>query len=1198
MPPSMLANQLRQIGNMLNRWSAELRMTFWISTILLSLWVFAWLDFALRFSQTGRFTAWAVLISLGVVALVRFMKELSRPRTPEAVAVSVEQSFPQLDNHLINLLQFSASVGNDPFKAAYIKMAVPHWNGLDFKAMKDRRRHRRVQILLISAVLLMLAPLPVIGNSWTVALWRIVNPFSKVSPVTLTQVLTVTPGNTTILQGGSVTLACQVKGRRGHEVWLDVKPADSALRTYSLGMIRGAGVEGFSNTVHKVTTAMEYRFRAGDAFTPDWYTIELRPPLAVNSMALEVVPPAYTAIPPARYDAQSTAITVPAGSVLNLVVICNAALTSLSVSNGAAAMAMAPRGDARTWAGSMTVTNGAGLVLEAQAAGRDSVAASLNFEVIPDKVPVIEVISPRQPITLMPGSSPKIDFRVSDDFGLDDIVIQRVPDQESKDVPPEILKTYKWVTGKNMDFTTLWTGEARQARQTGNLVFRIVARDKRPGGANVATSAPITFVRDSMDKAAKKREELEQATLRDLNRVIALQRANIEQTKKNRAAPGAANAEAWTAAAGVQKEIRTVTKELLEKGGGRCLGNLVEAVKKLYAHEMGDVIPLLEGIATAKTASDQAKQAGKALSMEEKILRFLTFGELAVAQSKIEARNTALVGMLSGIIRGEEKVMRATSLSATQSVALAETLVRDQDSLGSDMVAFIAACGTEGESSLKEDKDYAAFLTSVVTFCKGKNIRGDMVLAAEQLEKKNAAAALVKEHDAHRNLIAALKMFDEMRAKNEKEKTEEMIEALQSANKKIEKLKALEKKLVEAMEAVKEFKGKDTKKLDAMEEDFKEIQKNIEEALMQVPKDLDIFTEQNPANDLVEDIMSTFEEVTQAPGSENADPNGVKELAVAKREGMLEGMEKAAGNLDALETWLKKAPDALKINTEPFDKEEMPPGGIAAGPLRAKVEEITSDLLNESKDLQSKDQDGAINSATPDMQPDGPCTEGDVANFSAKGQSGNETPDHKEQDGRSNVGRQGMASGENASGSGKIGKGDDNIEARRTQDPTSSGQVNLEGEAKTKATGGGKLGTGKADGFGQGGGKDRMDSKEAGSREAMAAMMSKVADATYAEASMKGVRTASFKSAAHHIRQLNDAIAKGAPIDQVAELKRKALGDLKKAKTELSQDNAGDLGDSAGKVSINDVVDAGPEEAPPKYRDMVSDYFKKLGESL
>ena len=93
----------------------------------------------------------------------------------------------------------------------------------------------------------------------------------------------------------------------------------------------------------------------------------------------------------------------------------------------------------------------------------------------------------------------------------------------------------------------------------------------------------------------------------------------------------------------------------------------------------------------------------------------------------------------------------------------------------------------------------------------------------------------------------------------------------------------------------------------------------------------------------------------------------------------------------------------------------------------------------------------------------------------SQGKSGNQTPDHKEQDGRSNVGRQGMSTGETAAGSGTIGKGDENIEARRTEDPTQSGKVDLAGEADTKATGGGKLGSGKADAMGMGGGASRMD---------------------------------------------------------------------------------------------------------------------------
>lgn len=1194
MPPSMLISQLQQIGKMLNRWKAEIRLTVWVSAILFCLWAFAVVDVNIQYERTGRVVAWCILMILSGVALQRLARALSRVQTPEAVAVRVEQTFPELDNHLINFLQFSGAPGSDPFKAAYVKMDVPHWGGLDFLAMKDRRTHRRVQIALGIAILFMLIPLPFVGRAWPVAVWRIANPFSNVAPVSLTHILRVTPGTTSVLQGGNVVLACQVEGKRGHAVWLDVKPADSALRTYSLGSLKGADVETFSNTLYKVTTAARYRFRAGDAFSPDWYEISLRPPLAFTGIELEVTPPAYTTLPKKIYDAHAAAIDVPLGSVVKFKITCNAPLASLSVSG----QGLARNGGAALWEGAMTVTNGATFVLVGTGGGGDKVESSLNYNLLPDRPPSIEIIAPKQAVSLMPGNAPNIDFSVSDDFGLDEITVQKLSDPADTNAAVEILKTYKWVTGRAREFTTLWKGAVRRPSEKGVLLLRLVAKDNCAGNPHTTVSPVITFNMDSVDQAAKKRSELEQQTLRDLNRIIELQREDIARTKQYQGVLASTPAEQWAAVGVTQAEIRVITKELLEKGGGKCLGNLLIPVKKLYADEMADVITVLNGIPAVKEDPVKAKEVAKALSLEEKIFRQLTFAELAVAQAKIDVRNSALIGMLDGLIANEARIIKATTLCITQKVAVAESLTTDQDTLGSDVAAFMKACSTEAESIKGDDKDFAAFLDSIAASCQEKNVRGDMLLAAERLEKNTPADALTFEQSARDKLMALRARFEEMMAKADKEKNEQMIEALQNANKKIEKLKELEKKLLEAMEAVRESKDKDTKKTDKMEEDFEEIKKNIEEAILQVPKDLDIFAELNVGNDMVEDIFSTFEEVTQQEGSEKAAGGPVKEMAVAKREYMLDGMEKVAKRLDDLESWLKSAPDGVKITTEAFDKEEMP-NGVALAPLQTKMEDIIGDLLKEDKEKQDQDADGAINSATPDMLVSGPITEGDVTCFSAKGRSGNETPDHKEQDGRSNVGRQGMANGETAAGSGTIGKGDDNIEARRTQDPTQSGQVNVDGEdIKTKATGGGKLGTGKGDKYGMGGGKDRMDSQEAGSMEAMSALMAKQADQTYAQASMKGMRTDSIKQAAHHIRQLQDAIARGAPIDQVAELKRKAVADLKKAKTELGKDNAGELDGRVSAVTVNDIVEAGSEEAPPKYRDLVSEYYKKLSESL
>ncbi len=322
------------------------------------------------------------------------------------------------------------------------------------------------------------------------------------------------------------------------------------------------------------------------------------------------------------------------------------------------------------------------------------------------------------------------------------------------------------------------------------------------------------------------------------------------------------------------------------------------------------------------------------------------------------------------------------------------------------------------------------------------------------------------------------------------------------------------------------------------------------------------------------------------------------EKAVIKREYLLEAMEKATELLDDFEMWLGKDADTKKITVEAADKEEMPEG-VALTPLQTSMEDIIGDLQKVADEkLDKAADDGAINAATPDMEMGGEITEGDTTTFSAKGKSGNETPDHKEQDGRSNVGRQGMANGESAAASGTIGKGDDDIEARRTQDPTQSGKVTADGEADTKATGGGKLGSGKGDDWGQSGGTDRMDSGEAGTMAKSLENMAKKADQAYAQASLKGLRTDSLETAAHHIRQATDAISKGVPISQVAELRRKAIGALKKAKTELGEGSAASLDGQNFISSLKDVIEADQEISPEKYRKLNADYYKMLNEVM
>jgi hypothetical protein len=1197
MAPEIFISRLREIGRMLNRWSAEVWMLFGAAVILTVLWGLALSDIALGYHRAGRMVAWGLPVLLLAALLSRIVRVASRAHTPESVAVCVERAFPQLDNHLINFLQFAAAGSGDPFKTAYVKMGVPLWNGLDFRAMKDRRLHRRAQLALGAAVLLFLIPWPLIGNAWPVAVWRIVNPFSGIAPVSMTRLLEVSPGNTSVVQGRNMVLSCRVQGKKGHAVQLDLKPADGGSKTVSLGALRGGEVEGFSHTLSKVTTDMKYRFRAGDAYVDGWYELIVRPPLAFASVELEVTPPAYTGLRPRRYDAQAASMEFPVGSTVAVKARVNTPATGLSLAVGGEPAALRDRDGGLEWQGTVVVTHGAAFVLTATAAEGERAEATLGFTLSPDRPPSLEIKYPRQPVVLAPGAAPTIEFAANDDFGLDEITIERLPEPSAPKGTTNVVKSFKWIVTRNKEYSALWKGDVPKTLEKATLLFRVVARDNRLPDRNETVSAVLSFSTGELEAASRKQAEGERRAIADLNRVIDMQRENVDRTRQYQGQLATTQSDLWAAVAERQQAIRDEVKVLLEKEGGKYLGALLGAVRKLFAGEMTEVIPLLRAIPGAKEDAGRTQFVSRALALEEKILRQLTFAGKAAEQARIDSRNSALTGLLDGMIVRQDKLIKGALRCVSQDVAVAEAQVDEQDALGSDVSAFMKACEAEAAAMQGDDPDFAAFLRGIAAYCGEQKLREDMLKAAEFMEKQELREALRTQRSAYDKLLTARRKFDELKALAEKEQNETLIEALEGAREKLEKLKALEKKLIEEMDLVEAQRDKSGKQTDRMEEDFKELQENLKDALLQIPRDLDIFAHLNVGNDLVEDVYSVFEEVTQQEPAGPGKSGPVKEIAQIKREQLLDGMDRVKKRLDDFESWLKNVADGKKQLAEAFDKEEMPEG-VALTPLQTEMDDIIGDLMKEDEKQQQEDQDGAINSAVPDLEMGGAIAEGNLTAFSAKGRSGNERPDHKEQDGRSNVGRQGMANGETAAGSGTIGKGDDNIEARRTQDPTQAGQVKADGEASTKATGGGKLGSGKGDGYGQGQGITRMDSSEAGSLEGLMAAMAKRADSAYAQASLKGLRADSLKTAAHHIRQANDAIAKGAPIAQVQELKRKAIMDLRKAKTELGQGAVSSL-DAAGTGElIHDVVESSPDEAPPRYRGLVSEYYKKLSESL
>ncbi len=1188
------AAKLEQIGRNLNQWRAELKLSLGLAAIGGWIWALGLLDVWLRMERPARLATWCILLVIvgGTVWLVR--AALRSRFTLESVAATLEKAFPQLDNRLINYLQLSRNPEADPFKEAYVKNGVPAFLKLDLQQMRDRPRHRRNWFAAATAAVLLLIPLFIFGQAWSVALWRTVNPFTNIAPPSLTKILNVTPGATAVIQGEPLLLACSVKGFEGHEVRVEIEPSDTVKSVYSLGSIRGGEVQDFSYKTPKVTTGLRYRFKAGDAQDSPWFSVSTRPLPAFTNVSVAIIPPDYMRLPKRSLDAREGRLAIPTGSSVRLTATANMPLKDVqtALASSEPHQFSIVDNNPNVWTASVVVSTGTAFTLRGRDADGIAFEESIPFTLDPDKSAGIEIVSPGSRATLPSGERPQIDFRVADDFGITEVFVEEVkPDATLEDKGTELKR---WKVGAMREFRQVWRSE-NPAPQGADVAFRIVAIDNKPDNPNQSVSANIVFNAPPAVEAAKQREALDREARNNIESVIALQKQNLADTTRYKGAVKATAESKWKSTADVQSRIRTTVHDLLSNPL-KPLGSLTTAMQKLYVNEMVLAVDSLQSI---PAADDKKKEvlASEAVALQTTILKHLVSAVSAVDESKLERSVTGLSALLEALLRNQGNALKQTAALVEAKAKVPKQLVDAQDQIGTEMTAFLAACKQEAAQSAQTDAALSGTIERMTAKANELKIRGDMVIAAERLDQNQSADALPIQERILTGLKGLQAMLDQIKMQEEAEKRELLMDAVKQAKEKLNKIEALNEKMNEAMEQVKGQKNKDDQKSDEMTEDFAAMKENIKQALLEVPNDLHIFTELNVANDLVEDVFSVFQEIEQKEDSENDGADKVKESGAAKDEKMLAAMGEAQKRLDAMEMWLAEKPDEKKITAEAFDKAEMPESGVALGELAAAAQDLLGDLLKEDQKMAEKADDSATNQAMSDTPAGAEVAEGEIASFAAQGKSGNQAPDHKEQDGRSNVGRQGMAVGETAAGSGTIGEGDKNIEARRTEEPMQSGKVDLAGEADTKATGGGKLGTGKADAMGMGGGAERVDSMEAGSDAGMAALMARQADALYAKASMKNVRVDSLKTASHELRQAADAIAKG-NIEQMREHRKLAISSLSRATANLSAAPSGAMEAKGTTGALDSVIESGPDHAPPKYRSKVAEYYKALNGAL
>lgn len=1193
MPPGGIQQQLRNIGRRLRLWDAQTQGAVWAAALMAALCGFGLLDVWVRLGRTGRVAVWAALVSLALFGARRMWAAWSRRHSVEGVAVIVERAFPNLDNHLINYLQFAGDPSPDVFKKAYVGQGVPGWSDVRPGALRDRRFQGRALGAMAGAALLLAAPLAVRPAVWTVALARVLNPFSNAQPVCLTRIVGVEPGNATVPQGDSLLLRCRVQGAAGHRVELILDPADDRPATYALGALTGNGVEEFAYRIARATTGMRYRFAAGDDPSRAWYTVNVRMPPALTEARCTVQPPPHMNLRAREFDALTEPLEIPQGSRVAFALRGNSRMLGGSLAApGQPLLPLFPDAHDGLLKGSATLEQGSELRLSVSNAYGETLETAFAYRLLPDRAPTIRILSPGRSATLPAGAAPAIRFRVEDDFGLASVAVERLAADGDTAVPGRTLRV--WDADGAREWETVWEDPApRTAGETA--AYRVVAVDNYPLGAQTSVSDRVVFQPAGAAEQAEQTAAREQQHRTTLNRVIEMQRDNIAATERlERTLPEPETAP-WTGVIERQSEIRALTGVLL-RDPSRPLGAAFASASRLYVSEMQEAVVELRRVPSAQGA-DRTRAVRRGLALQNIILNRLTGTETAVERTARQRRVSHLAAALERLVKGESGIIADTRAALQAGAAVGAATVDAQDRLASDVTDFVVACRSESAAMANTDRGSSELFARVADLCESRQVKEDMLRAAERLETRRLNEGLQIATGVLQVLRELQEMFERWQTAEAEERLEEIVETLHDARDRLQRIRELQSRAVEAMRLTETEQDQSGEDRDLLEEEIGELQRNLREAMLQVPRDMHIYPELTVANEMVDDVYSIFEEVAQREGSEYWTAKDAVEIGWLKPDELIEAMKRAEGRIDDMEMWLSEEPDTEAHNQEAYDREEMPK--MSLGALSAAAEDLIGDLLKETQELADAAQDSATNVGQPDVPPGWEVAEGPLESFGAQGKSGNQAPDHKEQSGRSNVGRQGQSIGETAAASGTIGEGDDQIEQRITKDPLQSGQIQVDGEADEAATGGGKLGSGSADDVGMtGAGHDRrMDSTAEGMLEGLEALMARAA-ALHVKASLRGVQTQSLQEAAHHMRQAGDAIAAGLPISRIRELYQASAAALRRARTDLDMGAAQALDADRQTRMLEDVVEGGEASVPAAYRDLVSEYFRTLNDAI
>ncbi len=690
-----------------------------ISVSIGVLMIFVLADALLRLPQAvigALFLAWA---GASLAAFTILLGRLRRGRRSlAATARRIELTFPELESHLINLVQFAEQAGDgspaNSFRQASLAQAAAAVVDFPFDQAATREtRWRRFSLcmqtprdlvessLVLGGILGVALVLSALVPTWGSSVRRLAHPFRFVPSIGSVRILEVTPGNAEILIGSSLPFSARIENPAQKPQPATLFFRQSGKAETALTMMPDAKNQVYLAARSQVLAPLEYRLQIGDSQTPYFrVSVYEKPTIADVEVAYDY--PSYLGRPRATISQNHADLEAPQFTRVELRIHPSSPIAHGHLLVDGQSIHGQVIDDGRTLLARLLLDQTTTFTIHLFTPGEHSdPQPRLNRATVqPDGAPVVQLVEPVGECRLAPGAKPRIVVRAHDDSGLGLVRIEtRSETTAAAGAGSEATPLVSWSKFASPGVVLSQTLHLDRARyQPGQTVWvRALAQDRRQidlPGRKLGPQESATPWQPIRIVAAEVQSRAELARLDSLH--AALSKILQDQLRARALAAGLTGLTLEQEASKLAADLRD-RQSAIQKATATAIDSIGEVdnpdrlaikhvVNKLAFGEMIQAIRGAEALEHIPTPSERARPSADFLAIQDRIVDVLRRlvgelrGETADRLAEMKKRSSTELppdaqGKLRGLkdklqdfLKQQKKVIEATENLAKKPV--------------------------------------------------------------------------------------------------------------------------------------------------------------------------------------------------------------------------------------------------------------------------------------------------------------------------------------------------------------------------------------------------------------------------------------------------------------------------------------------------------------------------------------------------